>query len=458
MLIRFGRKTCVLGAILALYVLPAAAAIDVPGRWVRFEWTPASGPVLGYMVYTEFNAQPEILYLATSEAFVTVFGPPGTTVTVRVVPFDSDVREGPSSQTSDLVRLVEDGAPPGGGDPPGGEDPPPPDDPPGGEDPPPDDPGDDPVPPAELPFAPQDFDGNGTADLPIRSRSDGIFRVIGVLGLDGSRNVGEMLSAHIPADLDLVGMADHDGDGTADTLWTEPDGGPLQLGLTRLGGALQTVDIAPTARVVGSGDFDGDGRGDIVVTDDGAESLELWLMDGAERLEGVHLSRWRGPRDIVASADVDGDGLVELVVYNRMLGWLSVWHLDGGRLEERVAFDASDLGEGWRVIGAGDTDGDGLAELLWLDPADGGMHVWRFLPDGGTDLQRLAVPSWGSPRPVAMGDFDADGRSELLMRDATGAVTVWFLDGADVVDQQSVLRLVLSWDVEAVGSENPQLQ
>lgn len=414
---------------------------------------------MGYVVWVAFNGNPESIYLATTEPAATILAPVGTSLSVRVVPFDNQARTGPSSPTSDVVLLVDATAPTQGGTPSTGGDPTNGGDPTSGDT----KSGDtssgntksgDPPPPEEIPFARFDLDGNGRTDLGIRDAETGWFRVS---SMDGSWVIGPLQSVPVAASLQLVGAPDLDADGRADPLWQDPDSGAIEVMLSSAGGELQPIDAPATVRVVGSADYTGDGRSEIVVTDDVEQELDMWIMDGAQRISTVRISAWRGTRESLASADVDGDGLFELVTWNRVFDWILVWNLDGGSLQSKLAIDANQMPEDWVVVGAGDVDADGVEELFWRDPLTRQLYLWRLV--GGTtgSLEPVTIPDSGNPEPVMVGDFDADGRVELLTQDDGRVLRLWFFDGTAVVDQSALMRLVSPWNAELVGAENPGL-
>jgi hypothetical protein len=132
------------------------------------------------------------------------------------------------------------------------------------------------------------------------------------------------------------------------------------------------------------------------------------------------LSGHKGAWSVAAVDDVDGDGKAEIV-------WMDELHRV---LELRDPIAATsvtlgDLAEGWRGRGAADLAGDGAAKLVMLNMATASTQAWA-VDDGGVlgsqDLptsRNLGVFAGG-------GDFDADGREDLAWGDAAdGAITLW---------------------------------
>ena len=70
-------------------------------------------------------------------------------------------------------------------------------------------------------------------------------------------------------------------------------------------------------------------------------------------------------------------------------------------------------GPAWHVIGSGDFNGDGKADILWQN-ADGTPAVW--LMNGTTILSGANVgfnpgAAW---HEIAAGDFNGDGKADIL--------------------------------------------
>jgi hypothetical protein len=55
---------------------------------------------------------------------------------------------------------------------------------------------------------------------------------------------------------------------------------------------------------------------------------------------------------------------------------------------------------------------------------------------------------------VGIGDLDADGKADILVRERTGAVTVWFMNGQTVVDRRPIGIVPLEWTVARMGDFN----
>ncbi len=51
----------------------------------------------------------------------------------------------------------------------------------------------------------------------------------------------------------------------------------------------------------------------------------------------------------------------------------------------------------------------------------------------------------------SVGDFDGDGKADILWRHTAGAVDVWLMNGASVIATGSLGAVDLAWTIEGIG-------
>jgi len=105
-------------------------------------------------------------------------------------------------------------------------------------------------------------------------------------------------------------------------------------------------------------------------------------------------------------------------------------------------------------VAAGDFNGDGRADLLWQNTATGEHLVW--LMNGTTyqaDLELGAAPvDWAI---FATADFNADGQPDLLWRNTvTGECLIWLLNGSAYASTVSLGVIPVSWQIAGTGDFN----
>jgi hypothetical protein len=86
----------------------------------------------------------------------------------------------------------------------------------------------------------------------------------------------------------------------------------------------------------------------------------------------------------------------------------------------------------WHIQGSGDFDDDGKSDVLWRHD-DGRLYFWEMnglqvKTEGG--VAHAAVPNdW---HIQGVGDFDGDGKSDVLWRHDSGQVYFWEMNGLQV--------------------------
>ena len=210
-------------------------------------------------------------------------------------------------------------------------------------------------------------------------------------------------------------------------------------------------------------DLDSDGVADMIVQSSKRGHLEVTSMragdstllekckersNGTSRCTTVKMNgrRWM----IVGNGDYDGDGVTDILFRKhrngvQQTGPVSVFFMDGGRVREIVKLSTEKctvrqngstrcrlvrarVKKGWQIVGSGDYNADGRSDVLLHDALENKFDLWTML-GGGTYESELLPDDFGNAAEViASGDFDGDGMSDILWRDLeTGDVDIWGL-------------------------------
>jgi hypothetical protein len=150
---------------------------------------------------------------------------------------------------------------------------------------------------------------------------------------------------------------------------------------------------------------------------------------------------------VVGTADFNGDGRRD-ILFRKDTGELTVWlaQLNGSFVDGSATYGAT-VSTDWKIIGTGDFNGDGRADILWRNN-DGTLCDWLTNVGGGF----AGAASYGvgtNWNVVLTGDLNGDGKADLLWRDTTGAVSTWLAtSGGAFAATSYASNPGLTWHVE----------
>jgi outer membrane protein assembly factor BamB len=284
-----------------------------------------------------------------------------------------------------------------------------------------------------------DLDGDGALEIVAQTEEQGLY----ALRADGKTMWSLSWGGGNAAPL----VADLDGDKQPEVVFGS-DGGRLSVLNGKTGNALWAFDVRslgidPGAIPVSpvAADLDGDGEKELIFTardahaEKPSEFLEnhvaiLAVRRGADyksELVWMQQPAWAMPLSYTrpAVADTDGDGKPEVCG----MDWNTMGHYPGNfeRLGPANAFCLNgqtgqvrwhrELDTWWsnKEVALGDFDGDGKMELLANGPRDGYDGLWRL--DAATGKPEAFLPSWPYKveRGPAIVDLRGDGTMQLVL-------------------------------------------
>ena len=271
-----------------------------------------------------------------------------------------------------------------------------------------------------------DLDGDGNADLvDVLSDSDTLRFFMGygdgTFGRETSLSAGDRPTA--------VVVADFDGDGRQDLAITNAGGGDISLLRAAGDPAQDGIVFGPEKRfktgreprALAVGDFNNDGRQDLVVSNGRSKSVSILLgAPGDVAFLGQERLRVGKTPDTVVVADFNDDQVQDLAVVNRGSGDMSVLiGLGGGRfkVDSRYGFLGPVVS-----IAAADFDSDHLVDLAVVV---GGHDVYFLKSQGDGSFRSTSTELGFAPLVLSVGDFDADGKQDLLTAQGPDVVSAW---------------------------------
>ena len=199
--------------------------------------------------------------------------------------------------------------------------------------------------------------------------------------------------------------------------------------------AYRQVAAVFDGRAAGFADFTGVARSNVLwfdyATGSFYESPVNGFAVGAPTLiyGDAFLLEWR----VFGVGDIDGDGRSDILWRDLRQGsvWFgaaSTWL--GGAIGGGIVLQ-NGVPNAWQIVGVGDFDHDGKADLLWRNLFTGQTRIWFMAsPVTGFTAVDLAFPAPLSQLVVGVADFDGDGVDDVVWRDAsTGQLSVWHFDG-----------------------------
>jgi len=223
------------------------------------------------------------------------------------------------------------------------------------------------------------------------------------------------------------------------------------------------VGAACAGGVVASADFNGDGRADVLWRNQGSGQNYLYPMNGTQVLptEGFLRTVAQLEWSIVGVGDFDGDGKADVLWRNTRTGQNYIYFMNEKTIVAE-GFLRTVPDQGWRVAGIGDLDGDGRDDIVWRHQSTGETYLY---PMAGLSIK----PTEGFVRTVSdlawriagVADLDGDGKADILWRNSsTGQNYLYPMNGKTILSTEGFLRTVAdqSWQIAAVGDLDRDLK
>ena len=309
--------------------------------------------------------------------------------------------------------------------------------------------------------AANDFNGDGISDILWR---DNTGRVTNWLGQSNGAFASNFANADANAGLDwqIAGTGDFNHDGRDDVLWRNVNTGALTDWLGTPGGGFASnfgnayYEISTNWQVEGVGDFNGDGRDDILWRDNTGRVTD-WLGQGSGGFSGNFANAdsnagldWQ----IAGIGDFNNDGRDDILWRNVNSGAITDWlGTSTGGFTSNFGTAYYELSTSWHIIGTGDFNGDGRDDIL-LRNADGRVTNWLGQGNGGftgnfANADANAGLDW---HIEGIGDYNGDGRDDVLWRNNSGDLFDWLsnANGGFVSNYEASNAFIAkTWEVES---------
>jgi hypothetical protein len=207
------------------------------------------------------------------------------------------------------------------------------------------------------------------------------------------------------------------------------------------------VTVSDPWVVLATGAFFGPGTTGLAWQNQSTGLVAFWNESGGVRTGITFSSApdptvWK----LLGTGDFNGDGTTDLLWQNQnpsdpQYGLVAMWLMDKNKLgiTSSMTFPDAAPSSVWRLLGVGDFDGNGTIDLAWQDQNSsdssyGLVATWLMNTSGG--LSSVAFPGTATPatwKLLGIGDFDQDGTADLVWQDVNtsdssyGLVGFWLL-------------------------------
>jgi hypothetical protein len=204
-----------------------------------------------------------------------------------------------------------------------------------------------------------------------------------------------------------------------------PGGGASNVAFFEVTLETSSIALAKSDLVTGSnpqgmatGDFNGDGKLDLAVANYDSHTVSVFLGNGDGTFRPkVDYATGNRPVGVVAG-DFNGDGNLDLAVTNNLDNTVSILLGNGdGTFRAKVDY-ATGVGPG--NLAAADLNGDGKLDLAVACNDNTSVYVVCILLGNGdgTFQAHVDYPTGSWPSWVAVGDFNRDGKLDLVIANA----------------------------------------
>lgn len=244
---------------------------------------------------------------------------------------------------------------------------------------------------------------------------------------------GLFTTANVGASPSGVVTGDFNGDGRPDLVVSNAGANTVTLLLGNGTGFLvgTTVATGSNPSVKATGDFNGDGRLDVAVVNNSSNTVSVLLGNGSGGLSNAIGTPFGGVSSpsAIGVADFNRDGKPDMLVANYAANTVQLFVGDGAGAFS-ISGAAVAVGANPTAIAVGDFNSDGKPDVAVVNPNSNSVTILLGNGTGGFSAAPGSPVTVGSnPTALAIGDFGNDGVQDLVVTSLVSSGTMTVLRG-----------------------------
>ena len=261
-----------------------------------------------------------------------------------------------------------------------------------------------------------DFNGDAKLDVAVASSCS---NTVSILLGDGSGKLTlafSIATGHNPYSL---AVGDFNGDGKLDLAVANYGSNTVSVLLGDGAGNFTRTSspgVGGYPRAVAVGDFNGDGKLDLATANGGDNNVSILLGNGTGNFTLASSPGAGGSPISIVTGDFNGDGKLDVAVTDQFGGGVSTLLGDGTGNFNLASYTG--VYEYPTFMAVGDFTGNGKLDLAFTTSVNfNNGEVPILLGDGTGNFTSVPSPAAVNPWSVAVGDFNGDGRLDLVVAD-----------------------------------------
>jgi RTX calcium-binding nonapeptide repeat (4 copies)/FG-GAP repeat len=182
--------------------------------------------------------------------------------------------------------------------------------------------------------------------------------------------------------LDVVTMADTDGDLVDEIIWRDSRDGTITISKVdeyyrqlSVGGSSFGA-LGTNWNVAGAGDFDNDGDEDILLRNDQNGQVYIYYMQNGAKSGSAAVNTFGADWIVQGVGDFNNDYIADVALKNTVTGqfYLLLMNATGSYAGSSLGI----IGTDWNIVKTGDYNGDGTDDLLWRNTNSNQIYLWAM--------------------------------------------------------------------------------